>query len=120
MSMQEWTERVVARHEEQVIAGEHDTACEWRANGHFICNCAARRRKAAGYTEPPEALSFSNPTCPRCYTETEHDGDCYRCEPCAVHWPDPNEPAEFTDDHGDLDVAKWDAAKAAQAGAAQA
>ena len=119
MTMQEWTAKVITHHEAEVAKGLHDDACEWRANGHFICNCSPRRRAREGYTEPPEALEFSNPTCPRCYTEVDHDGDSYRCDPCLVTWPDPHKPAEFYDDHGDLNIAEWDAKKAAAAGTAQ-
>lgn len=108
MSMAEWHAKVKARHDEEVANGLHDTECEHRDNGYYLCHCSKRKRIAEGYTEPPEALLFSNPTCPRCYTETDHDGDSYYCVPCKVTWPDPNEPAEFTDDYGELDPSPWD------------
>jgi hypothetical protein len=112
--MQDFFANIVSRHEQQVIEGKHDDECEFRANGHYLCNCAARKRKASGYTEPPGELIHRAPDCPRCYEEVEHDGDCFRCDRCSVHWPDPNGEAEFTDDHGPLDMKSWDEAKAAR------
>lgn len=119
--MQEWHARIHASHAKEVEAGLHDEQCEWRAVGHFLCNCSPRKRAAEGYTEPPGALEFSNPSCPRCYTEVQHDGDSYRCDDCCATWPDPHAQAEFYDDHGELEnmdhwnerQAAYDAAKAA-------
>jgi hypothetical protein len=112
--MQEWHDRVHASHAKEVEAGLHDEQCEWRAVGHFLCNCSPRKRAAEGYTEPPGALEFSNPSCPRCYTEVEHDGDSYRCDPCCATWPDPHTQAEFMDDHGELEnMDHWNERQAA-------
>jgi len=116
--MEDWAERVRTRHALEAEQGLHDAACEHRDNGHYLCHCSKRKREADGYTEPPEALIFSNPTCPRCYTETEHDGDNYGCTACKVTWSDPNEPATFTDEYGDLDPTPWDERAAAAAATA--
>lgn len=120
MSMQEWAAKVAKRHEAEVVEGLHDNECEWRANGHYLCLCSKRRRIAAGYTEPPGDLIFNDPSCPRCGEDVPFDGDGWTCSPCNATWTNATGDAYFNDDHGDLDIARWDAAKAAQAGAAQA
>lgn len=105
-----WHQRCIDGHAEDVAAGEHDTVCEWRPNGHFICNCSKRRREAAGYTEPPGELIHQYPLCPRCDDEVDHDGDGFYCAPCCVSWDSSGE-AHFTDDMGDLteSTARYDA-----------
>lgn len=101
-------------HASEVEQGLHDSECEWRDNGHFLCNCSKRRRIADGYTTPPGPLIFRAPDCPRCHNETYHDGDGFACDGCHVHWPDPDMDAEFNDDHGELDPAPYDQRRAAE------
>ena len=110
MSAAAWTQRILNNHAAEVADGEHDEACEWRPNGHFICNCAARRRIAAGFTEPPGELIHQYPICPRCNEEVSHNGDEFECRSCNCFWPRTTGPAEFYDDHGDLSesVARYD------------
>lgn len=112
----DWDDRARAEHAAQVAAGRHDAGCEWRAAGHFLCNCSKRRREASGFTTPPGPLEFSPPECPKCGEFTTHDGDCFCCYVCHVAWPDPHQPGEFTDDHGVLDTSRWDDPGAADAG----
>ena len=100
--LDDWNRMARDRHAAEVADGEHDDKCEWRPNGHFICNCSARHRIAAGYTEPPGELVHQYPLCPRCYKEVEHDGDCFACSRCCCYWPDPYGSAEFSDDFDDL------------------
>jgi hypothetical protein len=112
--MQSWHERVHAQHAEEVATGLHDEQCEWRAVGHFLCNCSPRKRAAEGYTEPPGELIHNYPTCPRCYEGVDHDGDSYVCRPCKVYWSSPTGPATFTDDHGELEnMDHWNERQAA-------
>ena len=108
--LDEWRRRVVAEHVGAVARGKHDDVCEWRSNGHLVCNCSKRRREAAGYTEPPGELIHQYPLCPRCGDEVNHDGDSFYCGPCCVAWDSSGE-AYFTDDMGDLteSVAHYDA-----------
>jgi len=112
--MDEWRDRVITGYHAEVAAGKHDGECEWRESGHFICNCAMRRRIASGYTEPPGELIHQYPLCPRCDHEVSHDGDSFICDECACYWPDGHGTAQFFDDHGDLSesVAKYDARQA--------
>lgn len=98
----EWTARVLVKHADAVEAGEHDNECEWRPNGHFICNCRARKRIAAGFTEPPGELIHQYPICPRCDDEVHHNGDSFECPRCNCYWPSDGGPAVFNDDYGDL------------------
>jgi len=111
--IEEFFERVRAHHREQVAAGEHDDSCEWRDNGHYICNCSMRARVAAGFTEAP-TLIIQYPMCGRCYKEVGHDGDSFVCETCHVSWnhATEDEPGTFTDDMGDIDIKAWDEAHA--------
>lgn len=112
--LDDFWQRIKTRHAEEVEAGAHDAECEWRAAGHYLCNCAARKRIANGVTTAPR-LSYNYPTCEGCWQEVEHDGDCFFCPRCHVHWTSDNEerPGEFTDDHGPLDTSRWDNAEAA-------
>lgn len=118
--MEAFNTKIVAGHAEEVVAGGHDDQCEWRVTGHFICNCRARKRIAAGFTTPPGPLHYSNPSCSKCYTEVEHDGDDYVCYTCRVYWSPTEQDHEgsFLDQNEPLDVAAWDARDAARAAAA--
>lgn len=31
-------------------------------------------------------LEFMPPDCPSCSAETDHDGDCFRCDACCLSW----------------------------------
>ena len=86
--MAQWHDRINTEHRAEVAAGKHDGECEFRESGHFICNCAKRRRIAAGYTEPPGELIHQYPLCPRCDREVSCDGDSFACYECACRWPD--------------------------------
>jgi hypothetical protein len=109
--MQAFDARAREGHARQVGEGKHDDACEWRDNGHYLCNCSKRTREREGYTKPPGELIYQNPLCPRCYAEVEFDGDSWKCEPCRALWPtDGLSDAEFYDDYGPLDMEKWDRA----------
>ena len=98
----EWRRKVLDEHAAEVADGEHDDGCEFRPNGHFVCNCSKRRREAEGYTEPPGELIHQYPLCPRCRDEVSHDGDGWYCEPCCAAWDTDGGSATFTDDYGDL------------------
>jgi|SRR5699024_10387978 len=93
------------RHYAEVDDGKHDEQCEWRPWGFYLCHCSKRARQAQGYTQPPGPLGYSYPTCPRCYEETDHDGDSFRCYGCKVSWNPNNQDdeGEFVDDHGELE-----------------
>lgn len=106
--LDDWNEKSRARHEQQVIEGLHDDACEWRPNGHHLCHCSKRKREADGYTEPPGELIFNYPECPGCGNEVEGDGDGFNCYPCKATWSGNVGTATFTDDYGDLDPTPWD------------
>lgn len=108
--MAEWTAQSNARHAAQVAEGEHDDACEYRDNGHFLCNCRGRKRIAAGFTTPPGQLIHNYPTCPKCYGEVSHDGNGYVCDTCEVQWDssDDGDEGSFMYDNEPLDVAEWD------------
>jgi hypothetical protein len=100
VTLEDFTTGIRTRHESEVADGLHDDRCEWRPNGHFICNCAKRRRLAAGSVEPPGDLEFPPPTCSHCYRDLEYDGDGWDCEHCHVSWNRDGTHARFTDDHG--------------------
>lgn len=102
MSLDDFFKTVRGRHEQELTeGGHHDERCEWRPNGHYICNCAKRRRIAEGFTEEPGDLYFPPPACLRCYRDLDHDGDGWVCEPCHVAWDGDGTDARFTDDMGD-------------------
>ena len=65
----------------------------WRAcsggPAPFICNCAARRRIAAGFTEPPGELILQYPICPRCNEEVSHNGGGSSVAVTAASGPEP-------------------------------
>lgn len=108
---------VLERHAEQVARGEHDSQCEWRAEGFYLCHCSKRRREHDGFTEPPGELIFNNPVCPRCYHEVGHDGDSFTCPRCCAYWDEPGAEATFYDEYGDnlaADLAAWEAHRAAR------
>lgn len=107
--LEDWAARSLARHEEEVAAGQHDDTCEWRSNGHHLCHCSKRKREADGQTTPLDDLIFSYPTCPRCYETVDGDGDSYYCTPCKTTWDTDGTGAQFTDDYGDIDPTPWDA-----------
>ena len=106
------------RHAAEVAEGKHDDACEWRANGHYLCHCSKRRREAAGFSEPPtEELYFPPPACPRCDQDLDHDGDSWRCYTCQLAWDNDGSHAHYTDDYGDdlaAGAAHYDARAAAE------
>lgn len=119
--MEEFFSRIVADHAKAVLAGGvHDDECEWRPTGHFVCNCLARKRIAAGFTTLPGALHYSYPTCPRCHDEVDHDGDSFVCYECRVSWDTDRQDDEgtFLDANEPLDVAAWDVRDAERAAAA--
>lgn len=109
-------DRTIEAHQEAVARGEHDEHCEWRPAGFYLCHCSKRKRERAGYTEPPGALIFEYPVCPRCDQNVDHNGDSFTCPRCKVWWHHDNETAEFYDDHGDLaaDLATWEAKRGGQ------
>lgn len=93
-------ERAMESHQAEVERGEHDTQCEFVLRP-YLCHCSKRRREAAGYTTPPDALIWQQPICPRCDEEVSSDGDSFTCEQCCASWDKNGENAEFYDDYGD-------------------
>lgn len=100
MTMGDFTTGLRTRYAQQVAAGLHDERCEWRANGHFICNCAKRARIASGFVYEPSELYFLTPSCSHCSRILDFDGDCWVCNHCHVAWNSDGTDARFTDDHG--------------------
>lgn len=110
--MRAMSDRARQAHEQQVAAGEHDTQCEFRGDGFFLCHCSKRQREKEGYTEPPGELIWQDPICPRCDGEVQLNGTSWMCSPCRVVWGRNGLEAEFFDEYGDdlrSEVAKWDA-----------
>lgn len=105
-SMASWAESVVARHNDQVMAGLHDEDCEWLAAGFWLCHCGMRKRVASGLTTPPHMI-YNPPSCSNCENELVHDGDSFVCTECHTTFPQNcDEPGTFYDDHGDLTEAR--------------
>ena len=98
--MSDFFERSRERHYVEVSEGLHDSECEWRANGHYICHCSKRSREENGFTTPPEDLYFPPPNCSHCDGDLEFDGDGFTCEHCNVAWDSDGTRARFTDDYG--------------------
>lgn len=114
MTFDDWRTGLRTRYEEQKRNGMHDDRCEWRPNGHFICNCRKRKRIASGFTELPGDLYFPPPSCPRCSADVDFDGDSWICHHCGVAWHSDGSDARFTDDMGDdedlaISAAEYDA-----------
>jgi len=109
-SAEAWRERVITQHLAE--ADKHDDACEWRAGGFFLCNCAKRSRLASGLTTVPD-LVMQDPFCSHCGGDCPFDGESFTCHTCHASWERPEEPGQWTDDHGDLtaDLAKWEACR---------
>lgn len=86
----------------QVDAGRHDHECEQQERS-WLCNCAKRRRLAAGPTElPTEDLYFPPPDCPVCAGDLEFDGDGFTCPKCHLAWNSSGTASSvhFTDEYG--------------------
>ena len=107
----EWLASIKVSHDAEVARGIHDTDCEHRDNGHFLCNCRGRTRVASGFIVPPGELEHQYPLCPRCSYEVTFDGDSFCCYSCRVMWgTDNGSTGRFMDDNEPLEMAKWDAA----------
>jgi hypothetical protein len=48
---------------------------------------AATMKSDSALPAPPP-LEIQYPLCPLCGNEVDHDGDGFRCYPCAASWPD--------------------------------
>lgn len=116
MGLDSFGRQVAARYADEVGRGEHDSQCEFRPEGFWLCHCSKRAREAQGYTEPPGELIWRSPECPRCLREVDHDGDTWSCHNCRCHWDPDGHDAEFDDDFGDLtaDLAAWEAKRGNQ------
>lgn len=114
--MSAWSIKVRERHQKELVDGLHDSDCEFRSEGFYLCHCSKRRREARGLTTPPiDDLEFPPPSCPvrSCYKDLEHDGDRWRCYDCNLSWDSDGRgySAQFTDDYGPnlaAEVARWD------------
>jgi len=114
--MSAWAIKVRERHQKELVDGLHDSDCEFRPEGFYICHCSKRRREARGLITPPDDdLYFPPPYCTNdeCHETLKHDGDNWRCHNCNLSWDSEGrgESAKFTDDYGpDLaaEVARWD------------
>lgn len=76
--------------------------CE-RTDSSSLCHCHKRWRERRGFIEmPTDDLEFPPPSCPSCDADLWHDGDGWRCNPCALSWDSSGagSSAERTDIYG--------------------